>query len=210
MKRTFAKLLSLFVVLTLVIAMVPAVFAVGGTVSVTEGNTTLKVGDTKTISVKNADGADVSKVTLTSSPADIVSISGMTITAQKVGSATITATVTEGGETQTLGSVQITVQNKTDLAITSGKLLPLSGETLTERKQTAPADAEILTAVEYRDRLYDLADRFAVLDIPMLIDRSADEADALAQADWLRLYGILFGDETTAERMIREITSREG
>ena len=34
MKRTFAKLLSLFVVLTLVIAMVPAVFAVGETVSV--------------------------------------------------------------------------------------------------------------------------------------------------------------------------------
>ena len=102
------------------------------------------------------------------------------------------------------------VLNKTDLAITSGKLLPLSGETLTERKQTAPADAESLTAVEYRDRLYDLADRFAVLDIPMLIDRSADEADALAQADWLRLYGILFGNETTAERMIREITSREG
>ena len=32
MKRTFAKLLSLFVVLTLVIAMVPAVFAVDGTV----------------------------------------------------------------------------------------------------------------------------------------------------------------------------------
>ena len=44
----------------------------------------------------------------------------------------------------------------------------------------------------------------------MFLDRSADEADALAQADWLRLYGILFGDETTAERMIREITSREG
>ena len=33
MKRTFAKLLSLFVVLTLVIAMLPAVFAVGETVS---------------------------------------------------------------------------------------------------------------------------------------------------------------------------------
>lgn len=111
MKRTFAKLLSLFVVLTLVIAMVPAVFAVDGTVSVTEGNTTLKVGDTKTISVKNADGADVSNVALSSDHADIVSISGMTITAQKVGSATITATVTEDGETKTLGSVTITVQS---------------------------------------------------------------------------------------------------
>ena len=109
MKRTFAKLLSLFVVLTLVIAMVPAVFAVDGTVSA--GKTLLNVKEETTISVKNADGADVSNVTLTSSPADIVSISGMTITAQKVGSATITATVTEGGETQTLGSVTITVQS---------------------------------------------------------------------------------------------------
>lgn len=111
MKRTFAKLLSLFVVLTLVIAMLPAVFAVDGIVSVTAENTTLKVNKSTTVSVKDANGADVSNVMLTSSPADIVSISGMTITAQKVGSATITATVTEGGETQTLGSVQITVES---------------------------------------------------------------------------------------------------
>ena len=109
MKRTFAKLLSLFVVLTLVIAMVPAVFAVDGTVSA--GKTLLNVKEETTISVKNADGADVSNVTLSSDHADIVSINGMTITAQKVGSATITATVTEDGETQTLGSVTITVQS---------------------------------------------------------------------------------------------------
>ena len=111
MKRTFAKLLSLFVVLTLVIAMLPAVFAVDGIVSVTAENTTLKVNKSTTVSVKDANGADVSNVMLTSSPADIVSISGMTITAQKVGSATVMATVTEDGETQTLGSVQITVQS---------------------------------------------------------------------------------------------------
>lgn len=113
MKRTFAKLLSLFVVLTLVIAMVPAVFAADGTVSVTAENTTLKVNKSTTVSVKDANGADVSNVMLTSSPADIVSISGMTITAQKVGTAVITATVTDEGETtpRTLGSVTITVQS---------------------------------------------------------------------------------------------------
>lgn len=112
MKRTFAKLLSLFVVLTLVIAMVPAVFAVDGTVSVTEGNTTLKVGDTTRVSVTDANGTDVPNVTLSSDHADIVSvIDSSTIKALKVGSATITATVTEGGETQTLGSVTITVQS---------------------------------------------------------------------------------------------------
>ena len=109
MKRTFAKLLSLFVVLTLVIAMVPAVFAVDGTVSA--GKPLLNVNEETTISVKNADGADVSNVMLTSVPDDIVSINGMTIKALKVGSATITATVTENEETRTLGSVQITVQS---------------------------------------------------------------------------------------------------
>ena len=110
MKRTFAKLLSLFLVLTLVIAMLPAVFAVDGTVSA--GKTLLNVKEETTISVKNADGADVSNVTLTSDHTDIVSvIDSSTIKALKVGSATITATVTEDGETQTLGSVTITVQS---------------------------------------------------------------------------------------------------
>lgn len=111
MKRTFAKLLSLFVVLTLVIAMVPAVFAVDGTVSA--GKTLLNVKEETTISVKNADGADVSNVKLTSVPDDIVSINGMTVKAQKVGTAVITATVTDEGETtpRTLGSVTITVQS---------------------------------------------------------------------------------------------------
>lgn len=111
MKRTFAKLLSLFVVLTLVIAMLPAVFAVDGTVSVTAGNTTLKVNESTTVSVTDANGTAVPNVTLSSDHADIVSINGMTITAQKVGSTTITATVTAEDKTvQTLGSVQITVK----------------------------------------------------------------------------------------------------
>ena len=108
MKRTFAKLLSLFVVLTLVIAMVPAVFAVGEAVSA--GKTTLAVGEDTTISVTDASGAPVPNVKLSSSPADIVDIS---VTAKKVGTAVITATVTDEGETtpRTLGSVTITVQS---------------------------------------------------------------------------------------------------
>ena len=134
--------------------------------------------------------------------------------AEKSENETLAAALTDGstlyGGTWDKPEYKLLVKNETDLVLTSGKLLPLSEETLKARKETAPADAEELTAVEYRDRLYDLADRFAVLDIPMFIDRSADEADALAQADWLNLYGILLGDETTANRMIREITSREG
>lgn len=109
MKRTFTRLLSLFVVLTLVIAMVPAVFAAGEAVSA--GKTTLAVGEDTTISVTDASGAPVPNVKLSSSPADIVEISNMDVTAKKVGTAVITATVTEGETTRTLGSVTITVQS---------------------------------------------------------------------------------------------------
>lgn len=167
MKRTFAKLLSLFVVLTLVIAMVPAVFAVDGTVSVTAGNTTLKVGDTTTISVKNADGADVSNVTLTSDPADIVTIRGMTVTAAKVGSVTITATVTAEDKTvQTLGSVQITVQSGVS-AIAADTSVEIDVDSLATAslsvKLTGAASGDVL-AVQSSDE--------SVVTVPASVDAS--------------------------------------
>ena len=169
MKRTFAKLLSLFVVLTLVIAMVPAVFAVDGTVSVTAENTTLKVNKSTTVSVKDANGADVSNVMLTSSPADIVSISGMTITAQKVGSATITAMVTEDGKTQTLGSVQITVE----LGVTAITADPSSIEIDADNAKTASLSVTLTGAAA--------GDVLAV--------RSSDESVVTAQAGSITLPG---------------------
>lgn len=167
MKRTFAKLLSLFVVLTLVIAMVPAVFAVDGTVSVTAGNTTLKVGNTTTVSVTDADGNAVTGVTLTSDHTDIVSvIDSSTITAQKVGSATITATVTEGGETQTLGSVTITVQSGVS-AITADTSVEIDVDSLATAslsvKLTGAASGDVL-AVRSSDE--------SVVTVPASVDAS--------------------------------------
>ena len=167
MKRTFAKLLSLFVVLTLVIAMVPAVFAVDGTVSA--GKTLLNVKEETTISVKNADGADVSNVKLTSVPDDIVSINGMTVKAQKVGSATITATVTEDGKTQTLGSVQITVE----LGVTAITADPSSIEIDADNAKTASLSVTLTGAAA--------GDVLAV--------RSSDESVVTAQAGSITLPG---------------------
>ena len=154
MKRTFAKLLSLFVVLTLVIAMVPAVFAVDGTVSVTAGNTTLKVGNTTTVSVTDANGTAVPNVTLSSDHTDIVSvIDSSTIKALKVGSATITAMVTEDGETQTLGSVTITVQSGVS-AITADTSVEIDVDSLATAslsvKLTGAASGDVL-AVQSSD-----------------------------------------------------------
>ena len=128
MKRTFAKLLSLFVVLTLVITMVPAVFAVDGTVSVTAGNTTLKVG-----------------------------------------SATITAMVTEDGKTQTLGSVQITVE----LGVTAITADPSSIEIDADNAKTASLSVTLTGAAS--------GDVLAV--------QSSDESVVTAQAGSITLPG---------------------
>ena len=170
MKRTFAKLLSLFVVLTLVIAMVPAVFAVDGIVSVTAGNTTLKVGDTTRVSVTDANGTAVPNVTLTSDHTDIVSvIDSSTIKALKVGSATITAMVTEDGKTQTLGSVQITVE----LGVTAITADPSSIEIDADNAKTASLSVTLTGAAA--------GDVLAV--------RSSDESVVTAQAGSITLPG---------------------
>ena len=42
----------------------------------------------------------------------------------------------------------------------------------------------------------------ALLDIPMLIDRSADEKDPKGALEWLKLYGVLFGKENEADALI--------
>ena len=146
------KLLSLFVVLTLVIAMVPAVFAVGEKVSA--GKNTLSVNESTTVSVTDANGTAVPNVTLSSDHDDIVSvINSSTIKALKVGSATITATVTEDGETQTLGSVTITVQSGVS-AITADTSVEIDVDSLATAslsvKLTGAASGDVL-AVQSSD-----------------------------------------------------------
>ena len=166
MKRTFAKLLSLFVVLTLVIAMVPAVFAAGEKVSA--GKNTLSVNESTTVSVTDANGTAVPNVTLSSDHDDIVSvINSSTIKALKVGSATITATVTEGGETQTLGSVQITVE----LGVTAITADPSSIEIDADNAKTASLSVT-LTGAAAGDVLAVRSSDESVVTVPASVDAS--------------------------------------
>ena len=176
MKRTFAKLLSLFVVLTLVIAMVPAVFAVDGTVSVTAGNTTLKVGDTTTIRA-TADSTPIDGAVFASDHPEIVSVNGSTLTANKVGSATITATVTAEDKTvQTLGSVQITVQSGVS-AITADTSVEIDVDSLATAslsvKLTGAASGDVL-AVRSSDE--------SVVTVPASVDASTSSCSVTLTA----------------------------
>lgn len=166
MKRTFAKLLSLFVVLTLVIAMVPAVFAVGEKVSA--GKNTLSVNESTTVSVTDANGTAVPNVTLSSDHDDIVSvIDSSTVKALKVGSATITAMVTEDGKTQTLGSVQITVE----LGVTAITADPSSIEIDADNAKTASLSVT-LTGAAAGDVLAVRSSDESVVTVPASVDAS--------------------------------------
>ena len=63
--------------------------------------------------------------------------------------------------------------------------------------------------MEYRDRLTNLTDRFAVLDIPLILDRSADEPEARGRAAWMKLYGILYGKQELANRLYDAAVAKE-
>ena len=100
------------------------------------------------------------------------------------------------------------IKEKVALGLIGTEPLPLSEQAMTERKETVP-EREELTAVEYRDRLTKLTDRFAVLDIPLVVDRSADEPEARGQAAWLKLYGILFGKQDAAGKLYDAAIAKE-
>lgn len=109
------------------------------------------------------------------------------------------------------------VKNKIDLAIVSSEILPGSetekavkegkdGKTTktdsTDKKTvdtTKKKDSKTVNDVtgdsetEATSVLDDLADNFATLGIPLIIDRSTDEKSELAKAEWLKVYGAVFG-----------------
>ena len=58
------------------------------------------------------------------------------------------------------------------------------------------------TAKDYQEQYTKISERLALLDIPLLIDRSADEKDPKGQLEWLKLYGVLFGKEEEANALI--------
>lgn len=67
----------------------------------------------------------------------------------------------------------------------------------TDSKKTADSSDEN----EEEAVLDQLADNFATLGIPMLIDRSADEESDLGKAEWLKVYGAFFGCSDKTDKL---------
>lgn len=69
--------------------------------------------------------------------------------------------------------------------------------TVTDSKKTTDSSDEN----EEEAVLDQLADNFATLGIPMLIDRSADEESDLGKAEWLKVYGEFFGCSDKTDKL---------
>lgn len=80
-------------------------------------------------------------------------------------------------------------------------------KTTDEKADEGKTPEELLK--EENERLSDTAERLATLTIPMLVDRSADEKTDLAKAEWLKVYGVIFGCEDQANELFQQMVKAE-
>ena len=62
------------------------------------------------------------------------------------------------------------------------------------------------TLEDQLNTMKEILSKYDTLNIPVFIDRSIDEEDELAQAEWLKVYGAIFGCEDKAEAIYTELT----
>ena len=92
------------------------------------------------------------------------------------------------------------IKDKTELAVLPGDLLPEAIAEDAENAEELKAEAEAKKA-----ELEKLESRFTALEVPVIVDRSAQEEDDLAKAEWIKVYGALFGCEEEADKIFEEI-----
>ena len=103
----------------------------------------------------------------------------------------------EAEDAQALGSYEkpdyaAIIKAKTDFAVFPDDVLPEAVSDKADDEKKAESD-ERKEALEIYQR------RFSALAVPMIIDRSADEADNYGEAEWIKVYGAVFGKEKEAE-----------
>lgn len=174
MKRTIKRSISLLLVLVLLLAALPAALAAGEKLQVE--NLTLHVGESTTAHVKGSDGNDVDAV-FTSSDTSVISVNGNQLTALKVGTADITATLTDEDKTPVTGSVTVTVASN----VTGIQVNP----TLSIDADTFTADSAKITATVSGAGAGDTL--YAVSSDPAVAALSASSADASSGSATLTL-----------------------
>ena len=122
------------------------------------------------------------------------------------------------------------VKKEVSLALLPGELLPRDAEDAEKnddaktdstkkdsaktedkkKKEQSTGDSDELTVEEQTERLEEITEKFALLGIPVIIDRSADEKTELAQYEWIKVYGVLFGCEEKMDKMFEKAVDEAG
>lgn len=82
------------------------------------------------------------------------------------------------------------VKNKCNLAVLPSSVLEVEKDSKDKKEE--------------KEQLLDLSECFATLQIPVFIDRMADEEQEEAKLEWLKVYGVLFGCEEKANEVYTE------
>ena len=94
------------------------------------------------------------------------------------------------------------VKQEVNLALVSSDLLPAEDKT-TKKGKT-------ITEEDQLEQWEKITEKYALLGIPMIVDRSADEKDDLAKAEWIKVYGVIFGCEEQAEELYNKAVQQAG
>lgn len=79
------------------------------------------------------------------------------------------------------------------------------------RRQKSSQPVILMTDRRRTDRkIGEITEKFALLGIPVIIDRSADEKTELAQYEWIKVYGVLFGCEEKMDKMFEKAVDEAG
>lgn len=84
------------------------------------------------------------------------------------------------------------ISSKCNFAILPDDVLPQ------EDNEKDAKEADKLTVKEQEEQLNAITEKLALLGIPVVVDRSLDEEEDLAQQEWIKVYGVLFGCEDKA------------
>lgn len=101
------------------------------------------------------------------------------------------------------------IKDKTDLALFPADVLPdevKKAEGKTGKEAAGSVEKAKKEAEEKKEILETLQRRFSALAVPMLVDRSGDEASNYAEAEWIKVYGAIYGEEEKAAAAFEKFT----
>ena len=67
-----------------------------------------------------------------------------------------------------------------------------------------------MTVEEQTERYQQMTEKFALLGIPVIVERSEDEQTDLAKYEWIKVYGVLFGCEDQMNNLFDQAVKDAG